>query len=168
LQLWARRRTRHCPVHTGQSGAPCRPLELPRVARGLRGRPLGAGDRWLTGQSGAPPDSPVNYSHIPLCFSRGRRVHRGRLTGQSGAPPGSPVNISRTPLSSPESGEFTRTSLAHRTMSGAPSDTVRCTTGQSGVPDRAGVGCTEPSLFSILFLLFLALRQNTLVLKTMY
>jgi hypothetical protein len=24
-----------------------------------------AGDRWLTGQSGAPPDSPVNYSRTP-------------------------------------------------------------------------------------------------------
>jgi hypothetical protein len=57
-----------------------------------------AGDRWLTGQSGAPPDSPVNYS--------------------------------RTPPSNPESGEFTAD------HPGAP-DTVRCTTGQSGVPDRA-------------------------------
>jgi hypothetical protein len=28
-----------------------------------------AGDRWLTGQSGAPPDSPVNYSRTPLIFS---------------------------------------------------------------------------------------------------
>jgi hypothetical protein len=36
------------------------------------------------------------------------------------------------------------------------------------VPSRAGVGCTEPSLFPILFSVFLALRQNTLVLKTMY
>jgi hypothetical protein len=55
-----------------------------------------AGGRWLTGQSGAPPDSPVNYSH--------------------------------TPPNSPESGLFT---------GGQPSapDTVRCTTGQSGVPD---------------------------------
>jgi hypothetical protein len=26
---------------------------------------VGAGDRWLTGQSGAPPDSPVNYSRTP-------------------------------------------------------------------------------------------------------
>jgi hypothetical protein len=41
-------------------------------------------------------------------------------------------------------------------------------TGQSGVPSRAGVGCTELSLFPILFFLFLALRQNSLVLKTMY
>jgi hypothetical protein len=27
-----------------------------------------AGGRWLTGQSGAPPDSPVNYSHTPPNF----------------------------------------------------------------------------------------------------
>jgi hypothetical protein len=43
-----------------------------------------AGDRWLTGQSGAPPDSPVNYSHVAFSVSRERRVRRGRLTGQSG------------------------------------------------------------------------------------
>jgi hypothetical protein len=55
-----------------------------------------AGDRWLTGQCGAPPDSPVNYSHTPPIF--------------------------------PKSGLFTRA------QPGAP-DTVRCTTGQSGVPD---------------------------------
>jgi hypothetical protein len=30
-----------------------------------------AGDRWLTGQSGAPSDSPVNYNHVaPLLFPR--------------------------------------------------------------------------------------------------
>jgi hypothetical protein len=33
-------------------------------------------DRWLTRQSGAPPDSPVNFSHTPLNFSRERPVHR--------------------------------------------------------------------------------------------
>jgi hypothetical protein len=27
-----------------------------------------AGGRWLTGQSGAPPDSPVNYSRTTLIF----------------------------------------------------------------------------------------------------
>jgi hypothetical protein len=27
-----------------------------------------AGGRWLTGQSGAPPDSPVNYSRTPSIF----------------------------------------------------------------------------------------------------
>jgi hypothetical protein len=47
-----------------------------------------AGDRWLTGQSGAPPDSPVNYSRTPPNFSREWPFHR-RLawrTGQSGMP----------------------------------------------------------------------------------
>jgi hypothetical protein len=42
---------------------------------------ISAGDRWLTGQSGAPPDSPVNYSHVaPLLFPRAtsspRMTHR--------------------------------------------------------------------------------------------
>jgi hypothetical protein len=35
-----------------------------------------AGGRWLTGQSGAPPDSPVIYSHTPPKFSRERPVRR--------------------------------------------------------------------------------------------
>jgi hypothetical protein len=35
-----------------------------------------AGDHWLTGQSGAPPDSPVSYSRTPLIFSRERPFHR--------------------------------------------------------------------------------------------
>jgi hypothetical protein len=60
-----------------------------------------AGDRWFTGQSGAPPDSPVNYSRTPPNFSRERPVHRKPAwrTGHclvhhrtlSGAPPDSPV-----------------------------------------------------------------------------
>jgi hypothetical protein len=87
-------RTRHCLVHIGRSGVPNRPLlratRRPRIARPT----VGAGDRWLTGQSGAPLDSPVNYS--------------------------------RTPPSNPESGEFTRTGLAHRTLSGAPPDSPVC------------------------------------------
>jgi hypothetical protein len=47
-----------------------------------------AGGRWLTGQSGAPPNSPVNYSRTPPNFSREWPVHR-RLawrTEQSGVP----------------------------------------------------------------------------------
>jgi hypothetical protein len=55
-----------------------------------------SGDCWLTGQSGVPPDSPVNYSCMPLNFSQER--------------------------------------LFHRRQPGAP-DAVRCTIGQSGVPD---------------------------------
>jgi hypothetical protein len=42
---------------------------------------VGAGNRWLTGQTGAPPDSLVNYSHVaPLLFPRAtsspRMTHR--------------------------------------------------------------------------------------------
>jgi hypothetical protein len=40
LKTWSRWRTGHCPVHTGQSGVPIRPLARPRVTRGLHGRPL--------------------------------------------------------------------------------------------------------------------------------
>jgi hypothetical protein len=35
-----------------------------------------AGDCWLTGQSGAPPVSSMNYSRTPPNFSRERPVHR--------------------------------------------------------------------------------------------
>jgi hypothetical protein len=72
---------------------------------------VGLADRWLTGQSGAPPDSPVNYS--------------------------------RTPPASPESGLFTRV------QPGAP-DTVRCTTGQSGVPSRAESWLNTAKPFALL------------------
>jgi hypothetical protein len=120
LQIGGSWRTGHCPVHTGQSGAPCRPLE--RATR----RPADlatdhcAGGRWLTGQSGAPPDNPVNYSRTPLKFSR----------------------------------EW----LVRRSWPGTP-DTVRCTTRQSGVPDRAESWLYQPSPFLFLFSLILALRQ---------
>jgi hypothetical protein len=70
-----------------------------------------AGDRWLTGQSGAPPDSSVNYSRTPPIF-----LESGLFTGvQPGAP-----------------------------------DTVRCATGQSGVPDRAGLWLHTAKSFAIL------------------
>jgi hypothetical protein len=104
-------RTVRCPLPT--VGAPMRRAKIARPT-------VGVVDRWLTGQSGAPPDSLVNFICTPLNFSRERRLRRGRLTGQSGAPPESPVNYSRTPPSSPESGLFTGG------WSGAP-DTVRCT-----------------------------------------
>jgi hypothetical protein len=60
-----------------------------------------AGDRWLTWQSGTPPDSPMNYSHTLLVFSRERPLHwRPAWRTEhclvhhrtlSGAPPDSPV-----------------------------------------------------------------------------
>jgi hypothetical protein len=105
-------RTVRCPHQTVGSAT-----RHTRIARPT----VGAVDRWLTGQSGAPPDSPVNFSRTPLITSRERRLRRGWLTGQSGAPPDSPVIYSRTPPSSPESGLFTETGPG-------ASDTVRCTT----------------------------------------
>jgi hypothetical protein len=92
----------------------------PTVGTGHASRADCAADRWLTGQSGAPPDSPVNYS--------------------------------RTPPKTPESGQFAGS------QPGAP-DTVRCTTGQSGVPDRAESWLLQPSPFLLLFSLILALRK---------
>jgi hypothetical protein len=122
---------------------------------------VGAPDRWLTGQSSAPQDSPVNFSRTLLTVSRERRLRRRRLTGQSGAPPDSPVIYSHTPPSRPESRLFTWTGP------GTP-NTVRCTTGQSGVPRPSSLWLNTANLSSKRFLLFLALRHNTLVFKTMY
>jgi hypothetical protein len=47
-----------------------------------------AGGCWLTGQSGASPDSPMNYNRTPLKFSRECPVRRRPAwrTGQSGVP----------------------------------------------------------------------------------
>jgi hypothetical protein len=126
LQNCSRWRTGHCPVHTGQSGAhrTVRCL-LPTVGVG-HASPADlaadrcAGGRWLTGQSGAPPDSPKIVV-----------VHRRRIL---------------------ESGQFARS------QPGAP-NTVRCTTGQSGVPDCAESWLLQPSLFLFLFSMILVLRQ---------
>jgi hypothetical protein len=78
---WLAHRTVY-PVHTGQCGVPNRSLlratRRPRIARPT----VGAGDRWLTGQSGAPPDSPVNYSRTPLRFPESNWF----TAGQPGAP----------------------------------------------------------------------------------
>jgi hypothetical protein len=69
-------------AHRTLSGVPNRPLlwatRRPQIAWPI----VGAGDRWLTGQSGAPPDSPVNYSHTPLHFPESSRF----IAGQPGAP----------------------------------------------------------------------------------
>src|SRR5688572_19321176 len=56
---------------------------------------VGSADRWLTGQSGAPPDSPVIFSRTPPTKSREQPFHQSQpgapntvrcTTGQSGAP----------------------------------------------------------------------------------
>jgi hypothetical protein len=95
-------------------------------------------DRWLTGQSGASPNSPVNYSRTLLTwFPRAATSPQPTHRTLSGAPPDSPVIYSRMPLTSPESGLFTRV------QPGAP-DIVRCTTGHCSVHHRI-VRCTKPS-----------------------
>jgi hypothetical protein len=106
--------TRHFLVHTGQSGVPNRLLAW-ATCRALIARPtVGRWRHWLTGQSGAPLDSPMNYSRTPLSFS--------------------------------ESSQFTID------QPGAP-DTVRCTTGQSGVTGPSRYLAVHSQVFSNAFLL---------------
>jgi hypothetical protein len=54
----------------------------PTVAAGHASPTDRAADRWLTRQSSAPPDSPVNYSRTPLRFLESSRF----TAGQPGAP----------------------------------------------------------------------------------
>jgi hypothetical protein len=89
-----------------------------------------AGGRWLTGQSGAPPDSPVNYSRTPPKFSQERPVRRKPVWHTGHCP------------------------VHHRTLSGEPR------------PSSSWLYTANS--FPILFLLFLSLRYNTLVPKSMY
>jgi hypothetical protein len=94
LEFQSRWRTRHSPVDTGQSGAPFWPLALPRVARGLRDRPLA----WPTVGS---PDSPVHHRTVRwfIVVRRWSLPENSQLTDASlahrtlsGAPPDSPVH----------------------------------------------------------------------------
>jgi hypothetical protein len=139
---------------TGQSGAPldrhCSMSGadlLPKLAQ-----PTIATLGWLAHRTlfGAHrtvrcPQSTVGAGHASPADYVADRCAGGRwLTGQSGAPPDSPVNYSRTPQKTPESGPFTGSQPA-------PPDTVRCTTGQSGVPDRAESWLLQPSPFLLLF-----------------
>jgi hypothetical protein len=126
----------------------------------------GADDRCRFVTVGAPdtvrctPDSPVPPAdrcagHASPADCAVDRCAGGRwLTGQSGAPSDSPVNYSRTPPNSPESDLFTGVQL------GAPDSPV-CQT-------ELDFGCTKPSLLQFFLFLFLALRQNMLVLKIIY
>jgi hypothetical protein len=71
--LFGAHRTVRCPLLTVGSATRRARITRPTV---------GPDDRWLTGQSGAPPDSPVNYSRTPLIASREQSVDRC----QPGAP----------------------------------------------------------------------------------
>jgi hypothetical protein len=79
-------RTVRCPLLTVGSATRRARITWPTVGRA---------DSWLTGQSGAPPDSPMNYSRTPPSKSREQPVDRRQpgapdtvrcTTGQSGAP----------------------------------------------------------------------------------
>jgi hypothetical protein len=118
---------------------PCRPLELPRVARRSRGRPLalatvGSPDssvhhrtvRWIIATSpflfpesdefaaDDSPDSPVHHRTVRWIIV----VHRRQLPRAAFSP---------------------ETSLAHRTLSGAPPDSPVC-------QSELKFGCSQPSL----------------------
>jgi hypothetical protein len=58
-------RTVRCPIQT--VGSATRHVRIARPTVGLA-------DRWLTGQSGVPPDSPVTFSRTPPTNSRERPV----------------------------------------------------------------------------------------------
>jgi hypothetical protein len=138
---------RECLVYSSMRlGVPfIAPRQLGAVER-IPGRQFLPSVDWHTGQSGADfftslakptvgDSEPLAHRTVwcPL-LTVGSATRRARitrptvgpadcwLTGQSGAPPNSPVIYSRTPLTKPESSQFARASLAHRTLSGAPPD----------------------------------------------
>jgi hypothetical protein len=107
--------------------------------------------RWRTGHVRCTPDSPVPPSSRWLGHvSRADRA-ADRWPGRPLAhrtvrcTPDSPVNFSRTPSAN------SRERPLRSRQPGAP-DTVRCTTGQSGAPDRNSLLAVHSQLFSFLLL----------------
>jgi hypothetical protein len=153
---------------TGQSGAPpdshCRRSGadlLPFLAQMTIAAPSQLAHQTLSGahRTVRCPLPTVGTGHVsPADCATDRCASDRRLTGQSGAPPNSPVNYSRTPPIFPKSGLFTGS------QHGA-SDTVRCARLSWTSVVHSQVTCNP---FLLFFSLFLALRQNMLVLKTMY
>jgi hypothetical protein len=152
---------------TGQSGAPpdshCRRSgadPLPILAQTTVADLWQLAHRTLSGahRTVRCPLLTVGAGHASPANCAADRCAGGRwLTRQSGAPPDSPMNYSCTPPNFPESCLFTR--------------------GQPGAPDspvcqtELSLGCTQAFFcnpFLFFFSLFLTLRQNMLVLKTMY
>jgi hypothetical protein len=61
---------------------------------------VGAGDHWLTGQSGAPSDSPMNYSRMPPNSPESGQftgVQPGVGVSRPGGPSGRRVSVPRAP-----------------------------------------------------------------------
>src|SRR5688572_24355200 len=136
---------------TGQSGAH-------RTLSGARFPSLNSavdrcrcGSRWRTGHVWCPLPT-VGSATCPAQIARPTVGPADRwLTGQSGAhrtvrcTPDSPVNFSRTPSAN------SRERPVRPSQPGAP-DTVRCTTGQSGAPDRNSLLAVHHQLFYFLLL----------------
>jgi hypothetical protein len=98
----------------------------------------------------------------PLALATRRtRIMRPTVGPATVGSPDSPVIYSRTPLIA------SREQSVDRHRPGAP-DTVRCTTGQSGAPRPSCLWLNSAISFPTWFLLFPALRHNTLVSKIMY
>jgi hypothetical protein len=91
LTIWTRWHTGHCPVPPSDRWP------------GHASRADCAADRWLTGQSGAPPDSPVIFSRTPPTKSREQPFHQSQ--------PGAPDTVRCTTGHCP---------VHPRTLSGAP------------------------------------------------
>jgi hypothetical protein len=75
-------------AHRTLSSVPNRPLARTTCRTLITRTTVGCWRRWLTGQSGAPPDRPVNYSHIASLFSREQPLDTEPAWGtrQSGVP----------------------------------------------------------------------------------
>jgi hypothetical protein len=63
-------------AHQTLSGVPNRPLLRATCRSRIEQPTIGRERLWLIGQSGAPPDSPVNFSRTPRSFSGEQLVHR--------------------------------------------------------------------------------------------
>jgi hypothetical protein len=108
LLLGAGWRIGHCPVHTGQSDAPSRPLELATCRALIARMTIGRRRSWHTRQYGAPSDSLVIYSRTTPSIPESSRFNAGQpgapdtvwcATEQSGVPGRDGVGCTQSTLS---------------------------------------------------------------------
>jgi hypothetical protein len=107
-------------------------------------RPLVLGIGWCTGQSGAPRRPLMRATHRAKIALSTVGADDRWLTGQSSAPSDSLVNYSRTLPN------FSRERPVHRSSAWRIGH-CPCTTGQSGVPDRAGLRLYQAKSFAFPF-----------------
>jgi hypothetical protein len=157
---------------TGQSGAPpdthCRRSGadlLPFLAQMTVAAPSQLAHRTLSGAH-----QTVRCPCRPLARATRRpRIAQPTVAVAAVSSPDSPVNYSRTPPNFPRAACSPEISLAHRTLSGAPSDSLVCQV-------ELDFGCTKPSLLhffsSLLFsvsstyTIYVSTQNNVLSLET--